>query len=44
MSHLESAGFSRTVAAWAASSLAPSSGGEGLVWGFDLPGIAQMFR
>ncbi|PSC74655.1 abhydrolase domain-containing [Micractinium conductrix] len=43
--HLESTGFSRQVATWAATNLAPSAGGAGgLTWGFDLAGIAQMFR
>ncbi len=34
------------VAIWAATNLAPlpSSGDGGLGWGFDLSGIAQMFR
>lgn len=34
------------VAIWAATNLAPlsSSGDGGLGWGFDLAGIAQMFR
>lgn len=44
VAHLEAAGFSRTVAAWAATNLGPAPGGQGLSWTFDLPGIAQMFR
>ncbi|EFN51872.1 hypothetical protein CHLNCDRAFT_27628 [Chlorella variabilis] len=45
ISHLEASGFSRTVAAWAATNLAPLAGGApGMTWAFDLPGIAQMFR
>jgi pimeloyl-ACP methyl ester carboxylesterase len=45
VAHLEAAGFSRTVAAWAATNLGPApGGGPGLSWTFDLPGIAQMFR
>jgi hypothetical protein len=45
-SKLEAAGFSRQVAIWAATNLAPlpSSSDGGLGWGFDLAGIAQMFR
>lgn len=43
ISHLEGAGFSRQVAAWAATNLAPLPSG-GLGWGFDLAGISQMFR
>ncbi|KAL4450579.1 hypothetical protein ABPG77_000935 [Micractinium sp. CCAP 211/92] len=43
ISHLEGAGFSRQVAAWAATNLASLPSG-GLGWAFDLPGIAQMFR
>lgn len=46
IAHLEAAGFSRQVSAWAATNLAarqPAAGG-GLGWGFDLSGIAQMFR
>lgn len=42
---LESAGFSRDVATWAATNLVHApNGGEGLSWGFDLAGIAQMFK
>lgn len=43
INHLESGGFSRQVATWSATNLAPAVGG-GLTWGFDLAGIAQMFR
>lgn len=45
--HLEAAGFSAQVSAWAATNLAAQAGGSsssGLGWGFDLAGIAQMFR
>ena len=42
--HLEAAGFSRQVSAWAATNLAAQAGGGGLGWGFDLAGISQMFR
>jgi hypothetical protein len=44
--HLEAAGFSRQVSAWAATNLAAAAAGSsgGLSWGFDLAGIAQMFR
>ena len=43
--HLEAAGFSRQVSAWAATNLAAAAGGSGgLSWGFDLAGIAHMFR
>lgn len=41
---LEGAGFSRQVATWAATNLTPLAGTDGLGWGFDLAGIAQMFR
>lgn len=44
ISRLEEAGFSRQVAAWAATNLTPLAGGGGLGWSFDLSGIAQMFR
>lgn len=44
ISRLEEAGFSRQVAAWAATNLTPLAGGGGLGWSFDLAGIAQMFR
>lgn len=43
VSHLEGTGFSRQVSTWAATNLTAAVGG-GLTWGFDLSGIAQMFR
>lgn len=43
ISFLEGRGFSAGVATWAASSLVSAPGG-GLVWSFDLPGIAQMYK
>lgn len=42
---LQEQGFSQAVAAWAAMNLTPFNGDPGrLTWGFDLEGIAQMYR
>lgn len=47
ISRLEGAGFSSPVAAWAASNLSPldpMNKSRGLIWSFDLDGIAQMYK
>jgi len=49
VTQLERRGFSPAVANWAATNLVPStargnSSGSGYIWGFDLKGIASMYR
>lgn len=45
ISRLEEQGFSTAVATWAAMNLTPFQGDpSSLVWGFDLNGIAEMYR
>lgn len=44
ITQLERRGFSPPVAAWAATNLVPAGPGGGYTWGFDLGGIASMYR